>query len=356
MRETNDKGRGADSADTPYFRFNRKEFASRYAHFSQFGRVYYPAKANDHPDVLREVHHLGGAFDVDTTETMSALLAMGVPPADIQFGLPVKPWSEVIKAFALGITSFVVDTRQEFELLLSLAPSQLVVRVSLRDLVDVHDTRYLKWGMLLQDVQELVSTVAVDSNIAIGVSFFLPKALYSSRNFDRVLTHISTAFQNSPVQILDIGGGLDDSYDPAFGAKLSRATQSLGVSRVIVEPGRNLLDPCIDLVTSVLAIRERPDQTWAFLDAGIFRGLLDAALIGRRFDITLASQSGKNPTIRSYQLVGPSADSHDSLGEYRFEQELRPGDQLVVRECGAYTWSLRTAFSGFSPPGWHCEP
>jgi ornithine decarboxylase len=342
---------------TPFFRLHRLSLHKRWSHFSELGQLYYPLKANDHPLLVEEIASIGGAFDVDEDDQVRWLMGLGVAPSRIQLGHPLRTWEQTVRARELGVRRFVVDTVEDFRRLLDLDPAQILLRLSPLDLVNATDPRHLKWGMRVGEALGLLEDKHSPSSIEYGLSFYLPPALYSMPNLAHALDAVVTNFRGMDISVLDVGGGLDESDKPDLLKLLNSTKTNLGVTQVIVEPGRNLLDPCIDLLTTVLDIRSRGPQRWAYLDVGIYRGLLDAVLIGKRFPVTLVN-SDPIPDDwhrRIYTLVGPSADTLDYLGEYEFPRELVVGDLLQVHSCGAYAWSLRTMFGGMGPPGFEVE-
>ena len=55
-----------------------------------------------------------------------------------------------------------------------------------------------------------------------------------------------------------------------------------------------------------------------------------------------------------YLLSGPTADQSDIIGEY-YLPELKVGDQLIIKECGAYSETLSTSFYGYNKSTVHIE-
>jgi diaminopimelate decarboxylase len=165
------------------------------------------------------------------------------------------------------------------------------------------------------------------------------------------LSQVTRQFRNASLNVLNVGGGLDDSTEPDFREELAAARTELGLEVLIIEPGRRLLNPCVDLVATIVALRKRHGSTWIHLDAGIYQGLLDAALVGRHFPMTIVSNRRLGEDTSSYLVAGPSPDSLDFLGEYKFPGDVHVGDQVLISDCGAYTWTLRTAFGGMNSVG-----
>jgi diaminopimelate decarboxylase len=201
--------------------------------------------------------------------------------------------------------------------------------------------------MSIKSAIKLARVIENDGNKFLGISFYLPRELYSPENFSSVLDSVTKAFRGRKLSVLDIGGGLDDSFSPDFQRKLEKIKRTLDVQLLTLEPGRNLLDPCIDMVVSVIGLCKRGGYLWAYVDAGIYSGLLDIKLIRKVFEISTLADTKLSPNKRyRYLICGPSSDSLDILGEYRFNVPLNVGDRLRIKNCGAYSFVMRTHFDG----------
>jgi len=342
----------ASEATTPVLRFSVSSFRGQFSAYALLGDVFYPVKVNDHVAVLEAVRDVGGSFEVNGLDHVKLLLRLGVPPGRILFGLPVAPARALEAACQLGVAFFVVDSVESYHLIVDRLPSaQFLVRLTLSDVLRPLPRDYDKWGMPTDAALDLARRMAGDGCAFAGPSFYLPKPLYSHEALEAMLRHIATTFRDIPLASVNVGGGLEDPNDPRLASLLRRFQQDSGTRRLIVEPGRCLLNPAIDMIVTVIGIRRRRAMRWAYLDAGIYSGLLDAALLKRRFAIS-ALRPGEPPPPavgHDYWLSGPTSDTLDVLGRYEFPAELREGDQLIVRECGAYTYVLQTGFGGASP-------
>ena len=332
--------------ETPYFLFYKNEFRRLLKQYSELGQVYYPVKANDHVDILREVILGGGKFEVDGINQVMQLASLGVNMRSIQYGIPVRKNEEISEAVQLGVNRFVVDTEEEYRRVgIGRKDFEFMLRVSISDILKLDDPRYLKWGMRIQSARELGVKIENDGHKFLGLSFYLPSEVFNHKRFLAMINHIEETFHGTKLSVLDVGGGLDDSNTPSFRMKLAEVRKELQLDTIIVEPGRNLLDPCIDLVVSVIDVCQRGGDKWAFLDAGIYSGLLDHILKKRRFRIIKAFEpSSIRANKQTYMLSGPTSDSLDLLGKYSFAAPIVAGDRLLVKNCGAYTYVLRTHF------------
>lgn len=334
--------------ETPFFVFRKEQFKKLFIHFSKFGKIYYPVKANDHIEILREVDALGGCFEVDGLYHIEYLLSIGVSPEQIQFSIPIKKQNDVEKALEYGIKSFVIDTEEEYHKIAQKGKNiQFMIRISITDILHIQEISHSKWGMSLKKATTIANSIESDGNHFLGISFYLPKEIYNPENFTTVLDQISKNFKAKHLEVLDIGGGLDNSFSSNFKDELNKIKQLLNVGTIVVEPGRNLIDPCIDMVVSVIGISKRGRNMWAYIDAGIYSGLLDCIIKNKIFKMSILHKSG-SPFSKTYKyaISGPTSDSLDFLGEYTFNAPLDVDDRLIIHNCGAYTYVLNTDFCG----------
>jgi ornithine decarboxylase len=162
------------------------------------------------------------------------------------------------------------------------------------------------------------------------------------------------AERGQPLQMLNLGGGqpvhhlrpvpsLDEiglrivkAVDDLFGAEAPLLT---------VEPGRALVGSAGTLVTSVIGRARRENDTWVYLDAGVFNGLMET-IEGFRYELRTERRGPRQPVT----VAGPSCDSVDTLWTVEPLPDLQIGDRVYVMNSGAYSLSYASAFNGFQPP------
>jgi diaminopimelate decarboxylase len=162
---------------------------------------------------------------------------------------------------------------------------------------------------------------------------------------------------------LDVGGGFpilprgDGAPDPGrFARELPALLEAIPADRrprrLAIEPGRALVARSGYLVARVLHVRDRGGRQ-VVLDTGMTElirpALYDAwheisalTSLGRRLDGTPV---GLEPT----RVEGPICESTDHLGEHQLPA-LRRGDVVVIRDAGAYSASLGSAYNGRPRP------
>ena len=315
--------------------------------YSKFGDLYYPVKANDHKIILKEIDKLNGFFEVDGIYHITLLLSLGISPKKIQYSIPIKKELDIKRALELGVTRFVIDDSKEYKKISFFKYDvDYIIRISISDILDLDSFGFNKWGLPITNVKKLIKQIENDGNTFCGISFYLPKELFTSTNFSIMINRIIKEFHDVNIPIIDIGGGLDYYFSEEFEQEILKLKDRMKLNKIIVEPGRNLIDPCIDMIASVIGIRNFNKKLWAYIDVGIYSGLLDAIIKKKKFSIHNIQNNSIEGNFE-YIIAGPSSDTIDIIGHYCFNSPLNEGDKLIIKECGSYTYVFRTHFGGF---------
>jgi diaminopimelate decarboxylase len=162
---------------------------------------------------------------------------------------------------------------------------------------------------------------------------------------------------------LDVGGGFpvlprgDGAPDPArFARELPALLAAIPADRrprrLAIEPGRALVARAGYLVARVLHVRERGGRQ-VVLDTGMTE-LIRPALYDAWHEISALTTFGRPLTdspaaLEPARVEGPICESTDHLGEHQLPP-LRRGDLVAIRDAGAYSASLASAYNGRARP------
>jgi ornithine decarboxylase len=118
-----------------------------------------------------------------------------------------------------------------------------------------------------------------------------------------------------------------------------------------IEPGRGMVGESGRLLATVVgkAIRRtvNGDQTWLYMDVGVFNGLMETY---EGFPPVVRPLANTDRPLKTYTLAGPSCDSCDVVARDIQLPEINVGDRLVFYDTGAYTNEYAAAFNGFPIP------
>ena len=153
----------------------------------------------------------------------------------------------------------------------------------------------------------------------------------------------------TPLEHIDVGGGLGISYDGSHVPTASEYASALLASvapsglAIALEPGRFLVGPAGALLTRVVDLKDAAGgRRFAVLDAGMTE-LMRPALYGSFHRIEAVSPRAAREL--SYEIVGPVCESTDALGHDRRLNALEVGDLLAILDAGAYGSAMASNYN-----------
>lgn len=120
--------------------------------------------------------------------------------------------------------------------------------------------------------------------------------------------------------------------------------------KVILEPGSAFTWRTSDLITSVVDLVENDNITTAIIDASFACHMPDT--LEMPYKPIISESLGQDPVEGkpTYRLGGNSCLSGDFMGDWSFENPLRPGDRLTLEDMNHYTTVKTTMFNGIQHP------
>jgi ornithine decarboxylase len=117
--------------------------------------------------------------------------------------------------------------------------------------------------------------------------------------------------------------------------------------RIISEPGRSMVGNAGIIASRVILRSKKGTQTWVFLDAGVFHGLMET-IENFRYEVIV---EGKEDTKKmTMTLAGPTCDSVDTIyDEIELPINIDYNDIVYFINTGAYTSEYATYFNGIEP-------
>lgn len=149
---------------------------------------------------------------------------------------------------------------------------------------------------------------------------------------------------------LNLGGGhhiTRDGYDIDGLVELIRYFKGKYGLEVYLEPGEAIAIGTGVLVSEVLDV-VRNEMDIAILDVSATCHMPDVLEMPYRPGIAGGHDAGAKP--HSYRLAGPSCLAGDVIGDWSFEQPLKPGDRLAFEDMAHYTMVKTTTFNGIQHP------
>lgn len=156
------------------------------------------------------------------------------------------------------------------------------------------------------------------------------------------------------VKVLDFGGGFKVAYKKddkttdllGIGSQLSSRFQAFEKEtgrklQLWIEPGKYIVSEAGYLVTKTTVVKETPALTFAGVDTGL-NHLIRPMMYNAYHEIVNISNPGA--AKRQYTVVGNICET-DTLGSDRELSEVREGDLLVLKNAGAYGYSMASNYN-----------
>ncbi len=149
---------------------------------------------------------------------------------------------------------------------------------------------------------------------------------------------------------LNLGGGhhiTREGYDIDGLVRLVKYFREKYDLEVYLEPGEAVAIGTGILVSEVLDVVHN-EMDLAILDVSATCHMPDCLEMPYRPVITDGFDPGVKP--HTYRLGGPSCLAGDVIGDWSFEQPLKPGDRLAFEDMAHYTMVKTTTFNGIQHP------
>jgi len=354
---------------TPVYAYSRGTLLEAYAEYDRAfaevpHRICYGLKANSAAALLRILAAAGAGAEVVSGGELLAALRAGFPGERIVFSGVGKSEAEIALAIEHDVAQLNAESEDEIARIGAAARLRgRRARVALRVNPDIDPgshpyistgLRENKFGVditlavdMLRRARELSSVEIVGLQCHIGSQVADLDALEESA---RGLAGLSRELldQGFPLGTIDIGGGLAVDYEGGAGpgprelaARVLPHLRALPLT-VLVEPGRSLVARAGVLVTRVLYLKENRGRRFVIVDAGM-NDLLRPALYGAYHRIEPVTSRGR--PSRRVDVVGPVCETADFLARERPLETVEVGELLVVRDAGAYGFSMASSYN-----------
>jgi diaminopimelate decarboxylase len=328
-------------------------------------RICYALKANSAGALLRLLARLGAGADIVSGFELLAARRAGFPPERIVFSGVGKTDEELALGVEQGIGEFNAESEEEIARLSRVASERgREVRVTLRVNPDIDPRshpyvstglRENKFGVDIAQAPEILARVRRLPGIVVsGLQSHIGSQITDLEPLEEAVRELAALSrrlldEGYPLQTVDVGGGLGVDYegnrevpDPsALAERVLPHLRGLPLT-LLLEPGRSLVAAGGGLLTRVLAVKHNRGKTFVIVDAGM-NDLIRPALYGAHHRIEPVRPSGAEPI--AVDVVGPVCESGDFLARDRPLSPPSPGDLLLVRDAGAYSFVMASNYN-----------
>ncbi len=325
------------------------------------GRVLYAVKANNHPQVVKEIYAAGVRhFDCASLVEIE-LVEQICPGSTIYYMNPVRLPGDARRAqTAHGVRHFVVDHHSGLQPLvdeIDADNSVIFARMAV-----FHDSALeslsTKFGARPENIPSILAAIR-DTGAEPALAFNVGTVVMDPEAYAYSIGIARDALSRIPfkIRLLDIGGGFPIPY-PGFAApklddffaRVRAASGELSLAEngeLLSEPGRALAAPGLSAITRVLL--RKTDRI--YLNDGIYGAFWELRFKGGHLGYPCkvyrdgALLSGDT---KAFRIFGPTCDSTDQLpAPVHLPVDIDVGDHIEFGSIGAYSLSGRTNFNGF---------
>lgn len=216
-----------------------------------------------------------------------------------------------------------------------------------------------------QDGHAIYDPCSPGSRLGVTVDQFRPELLKGvsglhfhtlcQQNADDLETTLHAVEENfgkwlPQMEWINFGGGhhiTRNDYDIPLLEKCIKRMQDTYGLEVYLEPGEAVALDAGYLVTTVLdTIKNGIDI--AILDTSATCHMPDVLEMPYRPPLFESGEPGEK--LYTYRLGGPTCLAGDIIGDYSFDQPLKPGDRLIFGDMAIYTMVKNTTFNGMPLP------
>jgi diaminopimelate decarboxylase len=335
-----------------------RDYRARLAARWPDSQVVFASKAFPCAAVQRVMVSEGLWLDVAGGGEIITALAAGADPATLVLHGNAKTTEEIELAVSSGVGTVVVDNLDDIDRLEAVVPAGGEQGCLVRVIPGVQATTHaahatghegVKFGLSPAAAKDAMGRIQASDRLRLdGVHTHVGSQILVAEELAAAVAPVA-ALGDFPVY--DLGGGLGARYtysdhpptlDEYFDTLIGAAREHLPAgARILIEPGRSVVATNAVTVYTVTTVK-RGVKTFVAVDGGMADNL-EVALVGQRFEATIADRVGGGDTVA---VVGRHCESGDVLCDPVDLADPRVGDLLVMPVTGAYCYTMSNNYNG----------
>lgn len=324
-------------------------------------KIKYAAKALTNISILKFMRQNGVGVDVVSIQEAQLALRAGYRAQEIMFTPNCVDFSEIEEAVGLGL-NINLDNLPMLEKFGKKYGSTCACCLRLNPHILAGGNfkistghSHSKFGISVQqeaEIKKIAKAYAININ---GLHIHTGSEILDLEVFLKmsdILFRMAEEF--ATVKFVDFGGGIKVAYKPGeavtdlttLGAKLGAALKNFKTKtgrslELWMEPGKFLVSEAGYLITRTNVVKETPTVTFAGVNSGL-NHLIRPMMYDAFHDIVnVSNPSGEK---KQYNIVGNICET-DTFGSERLLNEVREGDLIVIKNAGAYGYSMASNYN-----------
>ncbi|ERM83815.1 diaminopimelate decarboxylase [Rhodonellum psychrophilum GCM71 = DSM 17998] len=330
-------------------------------------KIKYATKALSNLNVLKLLKNAGTGADAVSIEEVQLCLHAGFLPSEIMYTPNCVSFAEIQEAVALGVM-INIDNIPMLEHFGNHYGKNVPICIRLNPHILAGGNAKIsvghidsKFGISILQIKNILKVVETHHLDVIGLHIHTGSDILDADVFLKGAEILFDAARQFPdLKFLDFGGGFKVAYKPGdiatdiadVGEKVSKAFQEFCAEygrelELWFEPGKFLVSESGFLLVSANVIKSTPACTFVGVDSGL-NHLIRPMMYDAYHAVENVSQHEGPDHV--YTVVGYICES-DTIASDRKLKEVREGDLLVIKNAGAYGYSMSSNYnSRLRPP------
>ena len=355
---------------TPFYLYDRDRIIKNIAKLTKYfsrcnARIFFAVKANTSLSVLEIIRKAGVGAEVVSPGEVFICLKAGFAPKDILYNNIARKEEEVLYAVKKGVVYYNFEAIDQALLLEKCARRlkreiKLFARINPGIFPETHPhlstgARSSKFGIECERLED-VAVVARRLRWArfVGIHSHIGSQILSPTPFIKGVKKVRELIEffrsrDIAVEYINLGGGFGIPYHPKETEldfkPIVRAYKRLGEQyrvKIFLEPGRFLVGNAGYIIATVISVKQRQRRPLYIIDAGMTENPRPALYNAYHHIEAFFSKKKKEKKVR---VAGPLCENSDEFGLFSLPP-LKPGDRVIIHNCGAYTRTMASNYNG----------
>lgn len=324
-------------------------------------KIKYATKALSNISILKLIRKAGAGVDAVSIEEVRLGMMAGYSPEEIMYTPSGVGFEEIREAVKLGIMINLdsLPLMEEFgQVFGGSFPACIRINPHIMaggNLKISTGHKESKFGISIEQLPLILESVAKHKLQIVGLHIHTGSDILDAEVFlqgGNVLFEVAMQFPD--LKFLDFGGGFKVAYKPndvstdvmEVGKKVGKAFQDFCKRygrqlELWLEPGKFLVSEAGYLLVKTNVVKESTSVTFAGVDSGLNHLIRPMMYDAYHSVYNLSNPEGKKA---KYNVVGYICET-DTIAAHRELTEVKAGDLLVIKNAGAYGYSMSSNYN-----------